>query len=131
MLILSSGSEIQGEWRGNPLLLIEYKGEPVDNWLPINCQRGRDNLITELLEGSGKLSWCSKNQTNPHLFPLPLSLGESQSLGPYVEIEAFHLEDCLQKYQIRGWKQHCGTAQEQEPLRKSDNRIQDLARDWY
>ena len=26
--------------------------------------------------------------------PLPPSLGESQSLGPYEEIEAFHLEDC-------------------------------------
>lgn len=38
----------------------------------------------------------------PPPLPLPLSLGESQSLGPYVEIEAFHLEDCWQKYQIRG-----------------------------
>ena len=56
------------------------------------------------------------NPTNFLAFPLPPSLGESQSLGLYEETEAFKLEDCRQK-------QCCGAARAQEPVRKNDNRI--------
>ena len=83
-----------------------------------------------LYEGSGKVSWHSQYPTTPLPCSLPLSLGGSQSLGPYEELEAFHLEDCWQKHQIRDWKQHGGAAWGQEPVCKNDNCIQESARDW-